>query len=66
MSASLPRRPNLEHVKKSAKCLLAAQRQGNAQCCMLLRHIDRFANATDEEILTAELSLAEVQQLVTM
>jgi hypothetical protein len=64
MSASLPRHPNLEHLKKSAKRLLAAQRQGNPQCCPLLRHLDRFADATDEQILAADVSLAEVQQLV--
>jgi hypothetical protein len=66
MSASLPRHPNLEHLKKSAKRLLAAQRSNNPQCCQFLRRLQRFANATDEEILSAKVSLAEVQHVVAM
>jgi len=66
MEASLPRHPNLEHLKKSAKRLLAAQRQGIPQCCQLLRRLHRFADSTDDEILAADVSLAEVQHVVAM
>jgi len=66
MGASLPRHPNLEHLKKSAKQLLAAQRHGMAQCCPFLRRLHRFSNATDEEILDADVTLAETQLLVAM
>ena len=66
MSAALPRHPNLEHLKKSAKRLLAAHRAGNPQSCQLLRRLPRFAEAPDEEILAAKVSLADVQRLVAL
>ncbi len=64
MPVSLPRHPSLDHLKKSAKRLLAAQRQGLPQCCHFLRQLPRFADATDEDILAARVSLAEVQRVV--
>lgn len=66
MSSSLPAHPSLEHLKKSAKQLLAAQRQGAVQCCRFLRGLHRFADATDEEILAASMKLAEAQLVVAM
>ena len=66
MGASLPRHPSLEHLKKSAKQLLAAQRRGMVQCCPFLRRLHRFSTATDEQILSAEVTLAETQLLVAM
>ncbi len=66
MSHALPRRPNLEHLKKSAKQLLAAHRQGDARCCPFLRRLNRFAQASDEQILAAHLTLHDVQHLVAI
>ncbi len=66
MSPSLPKHPSLEHLKKSAKQLLAAQRHGHAQCCPLLRRLNRFAEASDSEILAARVSLSETQFIVAM
>jgi hypothetical protein len=66
MTASLPRLPSLEHLKKQAKQLLAAQRNGMVQCCPFLRRLHRFSHASDQEILGAEVSLAEVQYVVAM
>jgi hypothetical protein len=66
MGASLPRHHSIEHLKKSAKQLLAAQRKGLAQCCPFLRRLHRFSTATDEQILSAEITLAETQLLVAM
>ena len=66
MTPSLPKRPDLEHLKKSAKQLLAAHRRGDARCCGFLRRLRRFAAATDEGILSAGLTLKDTQLLVAM
>jgi len=66
MGASLPRRPSLEYLKKQAKQLLAAQRNGMAQCCPFLRRLHRFSDASEGEILAAEVTLAETQLIVAM
>ncbi len=62
----LPAHPSLEYLKKQAKQLLAAQRQGMPQCCPILRRLKRFAGSSDEEILSARVTLAEAQFLVAM
>jgi hypothetical protein len=61
MSRSLPERPNLEQLRKQAKDLLKAQRQGDASVCPVLRHLPRFAGSSDEDVLKARLSLSEAQ-----
>lgn len=61
MHSSLPRHPSVDHLRKQAKMLLAAQREGKRPACRLFRRIHRFADATDEEILGARASLAEAQ-----
>jgi hypothetical protein len=66
MSASLPRHPSVNHLKKQAKMLLGTQRRRIPACCALLRRLHRFAAASDEEILEATLSLAEVQLALAM
>ncbi len=66
MTASLPRDPSLEHLKKQAKQLLAAQRHGMEQCCPFLRRLHRFSAATDAEILAAKVTLAEAQTVVAL
>ena len=66
MTPSLPKKPNLEHLKKSAKQLLAAQRQGDARCCGFLRRLRRFSEASDSDILAAHVTLKETQFVVAM
>jgi hypothetical protein len=61
MSRSLPERPNLEQLRKQAKDLRKAHKQGNASVCRMLRHLSRFAGSSDADILKAGLSLSEAQ-----
>ncbi len=61
MSRSLPPRPNLEQLRKQAKDLRKAHRQGDVSVCPILRRLSRFAQASDDEILTAKLSISEAQ-----
>ncbi len=66
MPSSLPRHPNLGHLKMQAKMLLAAQRRGVPASCTLFRRIRRFSAQSDEEILEATVSLAEAQLALAM
>lgn len=66
MSRSLPPSPSLEHLKKEAKELLRDHRLGTPEAFARLRLLPRFANATDAELATAALPLAEAQQAVAM
>jgi|GEM_PF-433091 len=59
--SSLPSRPSLENLKKQAKSLLHSHQQRDQAVCAVLRHLQRFATASTDEILSAELSLNEVQ-----
>ncbi len=61
MSRLLPIRPDLAHLKNEAKSLLKAHDAGAPTSCPILRHIRRFANATDADILAARVTLTEVQ-----
>ena len=61
MSPSLPERPSIEHLKKEAKALLRAHKGSNAEACQHLRLLRRFTNATDAEILRAEVALHDAQ-----
>jgi hypothetical protein len=62
MSLSLPDRPNLEQLRKQAKDLLKAHKQGDASACRILRHLGRFAAASDQDVLKAKVTLSEAQQ----
>jgi hypothetical protein len=66
MSPTLPRHPNLDHLRKTAKRLLTAHKDGRPGCCQFLRQLQRFADASDEEILDSKLTLADAQQVVAM
>lgn len=66
MTVPLPRHPNLDYIKKQAKQLLAAHKQGQKQTCQFWRRLNRFANLTDDEILTANLTLADAQFVVAL
>ncbi|MGO8703433.1 MAG: hypothetical protein ACLQVA_06410 [Candidatus Brocadiia bacterium] len=61
MSLSLPDRPNLEQLRKQAKDLLKAHRQGDASACRILRHLARFAAVSDPDVLKAKVTLSEAQ-----
>ena len=61
MPRSLPSRPSLEYVRKEAKRLLAAHRNGDSSLRDVLRCLRRFAGASDHDMLAADVSLQEVQ-----
>ena len=66
MSRTLPRNPNLEHLKKEAKHLLHAFKDGDPSVCEVLRYHYRFARASDETILKAEVTLQEAQHALAL
>jgi len=66
MTKPLPLNPSLEHLRKEAKALLKAHRNGARSCCEVLRHLRQSSGSTDEEILSAEVSLTEVQFALAM
>jgi len=66
MPSSLPRHPSLDHLKKQAKMLLAAQRRGVPASCAVFRRIRRFSAKTDKQILEATVSLADAQLALAM
>ncbi|MCC7408710.1 MAG: hypothetical protein IT442_11610 [Phycisphaeraceae bacterium] len=61
MSYVLPIRPDLEHLKNEAKAILKRHRAGDTSICGVLRHLNRLVDATDAEVLAADVTLAEVQ-----
>jgi hypothetical protein len=61
MTTSLPPRPDLGHLKRQAKSLLKAQKDGNPQVCQVLRQLHRFNRSSDSEILAADVKLSDVQ-----
>lgn len=61
MTPSLPERPSLDYLRKQAKRLLKRHKARNPEACPILRHLHRFADASDEAVLSAEVSLVEVQ-----
>jgi hypothetical protein len=66
MSRSLPPKPSLRFLKEEAKDLLRAQRHKEATVCPTLRLLRRFRDATDQQILSAEVGLQEVQFALAM
>jgi HEAT repeat protein len=61
MPKTLPPHPSLKHLKNEAKALLKAQHRGDMAVCAPLRNLPRLHQATDDQILAAEISLQEVQ-----
>lgn len=61
MPRFLPPEPNLEHLKNEAKAIHKAHRRRDLDVCAVLRHVGRFHGASDEEILSADVPLTEVQ-----
>jgi len=66
MTKSLPSSPSLEHLKKEAKAILKSHRAGDDSVCEILKHLSRFAGLPDKEVLSADLTLLEVQQAVSV
>ncbi|MHC4180162.1 MAG: ankyrin repeat domain-containing protein [Planctomycetota bacterium] len=66
MPRSLPQHPSLENLKKQAKSLHKAHRNGETSCCQVFRQLNRFAEAGDPEILAADVSLSDVQFALAM
>ncbi len=61
LSLSLPPRPSVEQLKKQAKDLLKAHKQGDVAACDVYRKAHRFSESTDQEILESAVSLQETQ-----
>ena len=61
MTRCLPPHPSLKHLKSEAKALRKALKAGDGKACPPLRCLNRFARATDQEILAADIPLKEVQ-----
>ncbi len=57
----LPPDPSIDHVKKQAKSLHKAHGRRDPEACAVLRNLQRFRHASDEEILSATVHLTEVQ-----
>ncbi|MHC4561401.1 MAG: tetratricopeptide repeat protein [Planctomycetota bacterium] len=66
MASSLPPSPSLKHLRNEAKALHKAHQAADAGACETLRFLKRFAKATDEEILAADIPLKEVQFALAM
>ena len=66
MTRQLPQRPDLDQLRYQAKDLLKAHRSGDPSCCDRLRHLARFEDESDEEILANRISLQEVQFALAM
>jgi hypothetical protein len=66
MSEPLPPRPNLEHLRKSAKAVLKLHRQHDPETLALLRLLPQFHEASQAEILDAKLSLQKVQHALAL
>ncbi len=66
MSKSFPVKPSLDHLKKEAKAILKAHKAGDRSVCVLLKHLEKFRSNADEEILSASVTLREVQQALPL
>lgn len=61
MVRPLPVRPSLTHARNEAKAILRAHRRKERGCCAVLRHLKKLGDASDDQILATELTLADVQ-----
>ena len=66
MARFLPPQPDLDHLKNEAKALRKAHQQRDPAVCAVLRHLRRFRDTGDEEILSADVPLTEVQFALAM
>lgn len=61
MARFLPPQASLVHLRNEAKALLKAHRQHQETAVAVLRHLHRFRDAADREILDAGVSLTDMQ-----
>lgn len=66
MTKQLPPKPNLENLANQAKGLLKSHKNKDGSVCARLRALNRFAKASDKEILGAGLNLADAQFVLAM
>ena len=66
MTPPLPDHPSIEHLRKQAKDILKAQRNGDSAGCQILRRLRNFADASDEQVLAARVTLKEAQFALAM
>jgi len=66
MSKPFPTRPNLDHFRKEAKSTLKAHKSGDRSVSSIFRHLKRFEGSADEDILSADVALREVQQALAV
>jgi hypothetical protein len=64
--APLSSSPNLVQLKKQAKEILKAHGDGKTFVCPRLRRLPRFARAGFEEIMAADVALADVQHALAV
>ena len=63
---TLPKNPNLDHLRHEAKALLKAHRQGEAGACAILRNLPVLAKASDLEITAVKLTLQQAQHALAL
>lgn len=66
MATSLPPHPSIAHLKRQAKQLVRAHKQGLSAPCMILRNLRRFSDLDDQHILSSPLSLHDAQYALAM
>ncbi len=66
MTCQLPPRPNLDRLKSQAKALLKAHKDASGDAAHRLSALPRFADASPQHILEADLSLQEAQHVVAL
>jgi hypothetical protein len=67
VTATLPARPHIEHLKKQAKNLLRDHRDGDLRLGPTLReYLPRLAQQTDAEALAAKITLHDAQYVVAL
>lgn len=65
MASKLPSRPNLDHLRRQAKALLADLSAGNAEAVNTFReHLPSAAKMTAHQVLAAGLRLADAQSAI--
>lgn len=66
MTSQLSANPSLEQLRKQAKDVLKAHKNGDTSCCAVLKNLHQFKGRTDTEILSVDVSLVEVQFALAM
>lgn len=61
MTRTLPLHPSLEQLRNQSKDCLKAHRAGDAGICPLFRNLPQFQQASDKDILAADVTLDDTQ-----